>query len=165
MYVILVVMYDADKPMLVGLILLISVLVGLLSMGILGGSVLPYDPSGQYLKILEVDGTRIKVNVADTKEERINGLSGVDALPRNEGLLFVFDEPGKYPIWMRGMEFSLDIYWLDGQGKIVDAWKNADPSSYPQIYEPVSDAYYILEVNSGFSEVYNIEIGDWVTGL
>ncbi len=162
MYVILVVMYDADKPILIGLILLISVVVGLLSVGILGG---PVEPRGQSSKIIEVDGTRIKVNVADTKEERINGLSGVESLPRNEGLLFVFDEPGKYPIWMRGMLFPLDIYWLDGQGKIIDAWKNADPSSYPQIYEPVSDAYYVLEVNSGFSEVYNIEIGDWVTGL
>ncbi len=158
-------MYDADKPMLVGLILLISVLLGLLATGILGGSIFPHEPQGFYLKKINVAGTPVRVEVADTEEERINGLSNRDRLPENQGMLFVFEEPGRYPIWMRNMRFSLDVYWLDGQGKIVDIWENAHPNSYPQVFEPGDDAYYILEVVAGFSEVYNIEIGDRVTGL
>ena len=66
---------------------------------------------------------------------------------------------------MRDMNFPLDIFWIDENGIIVDAWKNADPDSYPQVFEPRSDALYILEVVAGFSEVYNIEIGDVITGL
>jgi len=158
-------MYDADKPMLVGLILLISALLGLLATGILGGSVLPYQPSETYLKKIEVAGTPIRVEVADTKEARVNGLSGRESLERTRGMLFVFEDSGRYPIWMRNMNFSLDVYWLDGHGVIVDKWENANPGSYPQVYEPQDDAYYILEVVAGFSEVYNIEIGDRVTGL
>lgn len=159
-------MYDADKPMLVGLIMLISVLLGLLATGILGGgSIFPHESEGMYLKRIEVGGVPVRVEIADTEEERINGLSNRDRIPEDQGMLFVFEESGRYPIWMRHMKFPLDIYWLDGRGVIVDAWKNAHPDSYPQIYEPRDEAYYILEVVGGFSEVYNIEIGDRVTGL
>ncbi|MBL4644683.1 MAG: DUF192 domain-containing protein [Candidatus Pacebacteria bacterium] len=158
-------MYDADKPMLIGLILLISALLGLLATGILGGSVFPHQPQGIYLKKIEVGGTPLRVEVADTKESRINGLSGRSQIPLTQGMLFIFEDSGRYPIWMRNMNFSLDIYWIDGRGVIVDKWENAHPASYPQVYEPRADAYYILEVVAGFSEIYNIEIGDKVTGI
>ncbi len=158
-------MYDADKPMLVGLILFISVLLGLLATGVLGGSIFPYEPEGLYLKKISVGGVPLRVEVADSTEERINGLSNRDRIPEDQGMLFVFEEAGRYPIWMRNMKFSIDVYWIDGKGAIVDIWKNAQPESYPEIYEPQDDAYYILEVVAGFSELYNIEIGDIVTGL
>lgn len=158
-------MYDADKPMLVGLVLLISVLIGLLATGILGGSIFPYQPEGSYLKKIAVAGVPIRVEVADSDQERINGLSNRDRIPEDQGMLFVFEESGRYPIWMRNMKFPLDIYWLDGRGVIVDIWENANPDSYPQIFEPRDEAYYVLEVVAGFSEIYNIEIGDRVTGL
>lgn len=158
-------MYDADKPMLVGLILLISTLLGLLATGVLGGSIFPHDPTALYFKKVYVAGTPLKVEVADTEEKRLNGLSGRSRMPENQGMLFVFEESGRYPIWMRNMQFSIDIYWLDGHGVIIDMWENAHPESYPQVFEPDDEAYYILEVVAGFSEVYNIQIGDRVVGL
>ncbi|QSH39683.1 DUF192 domain-containing protein [Candidatus Kaiserbacteria bacterium] len=159
-------MYDADKPILVGLTLLISVLLGLLATGVLGGgSLLPYQPEGIYLKNIYVDGTPVKVEVADTPEERVNGLSGRSQIPTNQGMLFVFETVGTYSIWMRNMQFSLDIFWLDENGVIIDMWENAHPDSYPQVYEPRSSALYVLETIAGFAEVYNIDIGDTVTGL
>ncbi len=158
-------MYDADKPMLVGIILIISTILGLLATGILGGSIFPYNPPSIYMKKISVGGTPIRVEVADTEEKRVNGLSGRESLPKNQGMLFVFKKSGRYPIWMRNMKFPIDVYWLDGRGVIIDIWENAQPSSYPQVYKPKGDAYYILEVVSGFTEVYNVEIGDKVTGL
>lgn len=158
-------MYDADKPMLVGLVVLISTLFALLTTGILGSAAFPQAAQSGYATSIAVDGVPLRVAIADTPEERIQGLSGQPRIAENQGLLFVFDERGKYPIWMRNMEFSLDVYWLDGRGVIVDMWQNAHPESYPQIFEPREYAYYILEVNAGFSEVYNIDIGDQVTGL
>jgi len=159
-------MYDADKPMLVGLVLLISALVGLLATGVLGAdSIAPYTAKTPYSEKIEIAGVPLHVEVADTDTERINGLSDRDQIAANQGMLFVFEESGRYPIWMRNMRFPLDIYWLDGHGVIVDVWKNAHPDSYPQIFEPRDEAYYVLEVVAGFSELYNIEIGDRVTGL
>ena len=158
-------MYDADKPMLVGLTVTVSVLLGLLATGVWGGSILPYQPTGMYLKKIEVNGTPLRVEVADSEEKRVNGLSNRPRMAEDRGMLFVFEESGRYPIWMRNMQFPLDVFWLDGRGVIVDIWKNASPDSYPQIFEPLAEAYYILETVAGFSEVYNVEIGDTVTGL
>lgn len=158
-------MYDADKPMLVGLIMLISTLLGLLATGMLGGNSLFPPGDDYYMKRIEVGGIPVHVEVADTDEKRINGLSNRERMPEDQGMLFVFEDSGRYPIWMRNMKFPLDVYWIDGHGVIVDTWKNAHPDSYPQIFEPRDEAYYILEVVGGFSEVYNIEIGDRVTGL
>lgn len=158
-------MYDADKPMLIGLTLFIAVLLGLLVTGFFGGSFLPYQPEGVFLKKIQVDGTLLQVEVADTKETRINGLSGRSQIPANQGMLFIFEESGIYSIWMKNMNFPLDVFWINEEGVIVDMWENAHPDSYPQVYQPQSDAYYILETIAGFAEVYNVEIGDQVTGL
>tara|TARA_B100000745_G_scaffold290137_1_gene228806 strand:+ start:8281 stop:8766 length:486 start_codon:yes stop_codon:yes gene_type:complete len=158
-------MYDADKPILVGLLLLVSALLGLIAAGVLGGSSVPFTPGQLGLTKIEVDGTPLYVEIADTPEKRMIGLSEKEILQTNQGMLFVFDESGKYQIWMRNMSFPIDVYWLDGRGVIVDMWENASPDSYPQVFTPRSEAYYILEVIAGFSEVYNITIGDQVTGL
>lgn len=158
-------MYDADKPILVGLTLLISVLLGLLASGIFGGSLLPHEPNSSYLKSIFIDGTIVKVEVADTPEKRINGLSGRSQIPFNQGMLFVFEEVDTYAIWMRDMQFSLDVFWVDENGVIIDMWENAHPESYPQVYEPRSEALYIIETVAGFAEVHNVSIGDSVTGL
>lgn len=158
-------MYDADAPMLVGIILLISALVGLLATGILGGSVLPHTPENIFLKTISIDGTPVKVEVADTPEERQQGLSGRQRIAENEGMLFTFDEADRYGIWMKEMLFPIDVYWLNEQGTIVDMWEYARPESYPNVYEPSEPAKYIVEVVGGFSEVYNVEIGDKVNGI
>ncbi len=160
-------MYDADKPILISVVILIAGLVGLFSLGFLGGdSTTNGGVSGLTgLHTITIDGTPLRVEIADSEAERVQGLSGRATLPPDQGLLFVFEAAGRYAIWMRGMRFPLDVYWLNEQGVIVDAWKNAQPESYPDVFEPDADATYILEVVGGFSEVYNIDIGDRVEGL
>lgn len=150
--------------MLIGLILLVATLLTILATGVFVGSEPSPVDSGNLQRIV-INGTLLHVEVAATPEARIQGLSNRTRLSENRGMLFVFDTPGTYSIWMRDMNFPLDIFWIDENGIIVDAWKNADPDSYPQVFEPRSDALYILEVVAGFSEVYNIEIGDVITGL
>jgi uncharacterized protein len=156
-------MYDADKPILVGLILLISAVVGLLAAGIIGGSAFPSDVI--HLRSMEIGGTPVRVEVADTEVEHKQGLSNRQRMPENQGMLFIFDKPDTYSIWMKEMLFPLDIYWIDDSGVIVDMWEYAHPDSYPQIYEPRTAVRYIIEVTGGFSDIYNIELGDKVTGL
>ena len=34
-------------------------------------------------------------------------------------MLFVFDEPGRYPFWMQNCLIPIDIIWLDAAGKVV----------------------------------------------
>src|SRR6187397_2216267 len=51
----------------------------------------------------------IEVEVVSSQAELTKGLSGRQALPPNHGMLFMFDDDGYQPIWMKDMKFNLDI--------------------------------------------------------
>ena len=119
-------------------------------------------PSIEFVKI---GGQNIKVDVALTPKEHSNGLSGRPSLRSDEGLLFIFDTPGKYSFWMRDMNFAIDMIWIGEDMGVVYIKKNATPESYPDAYQPgenAKNAKYVLEVVSGFSDKNNLKIGDQV---
>lgn len=102
----------------------------------------------------------LNVYIADDDYERSLGLSKFQGLKDNEAMLFIFDEPSKYPFWMKSMNFSIDIIWLDTQGTIVYVKENAQPSDYPNAYYPNKDAQYVMEFNAGFVQNNSLKIGD-----
>lgn len=100
-------------------------------------------------RTITVNQTKLTVEIANTEIERKQGLSGRKSLVKSHGLLFIFDEPGLYPFWMKDMRFPIDILWLDENFNVVDAWLNASPDSYPQQVTPSHPAKYVLETNPG----------------
>lgn len=111
---------------------------------------------------IKIGGQDIKVDLAETPAEQNQGLSGRVGLAENEGMLFVFDKPGKHSFWMKDMNFPIDMIWLGEDLKIIYIKKNALPELFPETYGPGTDAKYVLEVVSGFSEKHNLQIGDSV---
>lgn len=106
-----------------------------------------------------INNSPLKVAIANTEETRSQGLSGLESLPQNHGLLFVFPENEKYGIWMKGMKFSIDIMWLDENMRVV-YWKDdVSPDTYPKIFYPPIEARYVLETNVGFIESQGIKDG------
>lgn len=110
--------------------------------------------------VLSINGASIVVGIADTPAQRMRGLSGIRELPEGQGLLFVFDSLGRHGIWMKDMQFSIDIMWLDERMTIVGIQQDASPASYPETFKPPQPARYVLEVASGFVERHGIENGD-----
>lgn len=51
--------------------------------------------------------------VPKTTAQRINGLSDVDQLADNKGMLFREDNQTTYRLWMKDMLMSIDILWVD----------------------------------------------------
>ena len=102
------------------------------------------------------------VDVANTVEKRKIGLSGRKELTEGRGMLFAFDKSGKHGIWMKDMNFAIDILWVDENYEIVDIKKQAESASFPEIFRPSEDAMYVIEVIVGFVETYDINIGDKV---
>jgi uncharacterized protein len=50
----------------------------------------------QYKKTsISINGSKILLALASTDEQRIRGLSGLEKLNENEGMLFLFDKPSK----------------------------------------------------------------------
>src|SRR5690349_20381775 len=62
--------------------------------------------------IIEGTPEPIFVSLADTDATREQGLSGALGLGTTEGMLFLFDYPGRPAFWMKDMLFSIDIIWI-----------------------------------------------------
>jgi len=71
----------------------------------------------------------------------------------------VFEEPGRYPFWMRDMHFSIDIIWLDNQFKVIHVEREVAPETYPELFAPTQDALYVLEIREGVAEELGIVEG------
>lgn len=90
----------------------------------------------------------ILVSIADTDEERQQGLSHTAKLAPQTGMLFIFDTPGRYGFWMKDMQYPLDIVWLDADMRVISVDENVRPESYPETVYPAEDARYVLELNA-----------------
>jgi uncharacterized membrane protein (UPF0127 family) len=108
---------------------------------------------------LRLPSKEVSLIYVNNSESRISGLSGMKALPDDEAMLFVFEEPGRYGIWMKDMNFPIDIIWLDSHKKIVSIQHDILPETYPTVFKPDSESLYVLETNHGFAKENNFEVG------
>ena len=108
---------------------------------------------------ITINGVRVAVEVMDTNEKRQQGLSGREQLGESKGMLFVFDQPGIYPFWMKDMKFPLDFVWIN-EGRVVDIREKVEITEMN--IKPGQPANKVLEVNSGWVEKHQIKVGDEV---
>ncbi|HLP44293.1 MAG TPA: DUF192 domain-containing protein [Candidatus Nanoarchaeia archaeon] len=118
--------------------------------------------SGYETATLRVGSKDVIVDLADDPAKRTRGLSGRTSLETGTGMLFIFEKSGTYGFWMKDMNFSIDILWLDETGKIVHIEKSLSPDTYPKTVTPASPAKYVLELPAGFSHSENIQVGDTI---
>ncbi len=98
--------------------------------------------------------------VANTEVAREKGLGGTLNLRNDQAMLFVFDNDSKWPIWMKDMNYPIDIVWLDSNKKVVYIVKNAPPESYPyEQFTPKENARYVVELSAGTVSQKSIDIG------
>lgn len=107
-------------------------------------------------------GSRVfQLDIADTPDERRQGLSGRPNMAANSGMLFIFDKAERQCIWMKDMHFSLDIIWADANKNITHIEQNVSPQSYPRAYCGAGGPdTYVIELNSGAAMQNNIKLGD-----
>lgn len=117
-------------------------------------------PSLVFNKTITFGDTSLNVAVADSSDERVQGLSGQESLPEGSGLLFVFEKPDLHYIWMKDMNFSIDIAWISAEGAVVHIEEGVSPDSYPQTFTSRVPAVYVLEVPADTFSKAEIKIGD-----
>ena len=118
----------------------------------------------------------VQAEIADTEAARQLGLMFRENLPEGRGMLFIFEDEGRYGFWMKNMKFPIDIIWIDKEKRVVDVKPNLSPcqevrESFAggdkekscEIFEPRAKALYALEVEGGFCRRNKIEIGDKVS--
>ncbi len=107
-----------------------------------------------------IDGIKLTVEIADTAEKKMQGLSGRYSMMEDEGMIFIFTPPAIPGFWMKDMNFPLDMIWIDANWHIVGITKNIPPDSFPKTFNPPSPIVYVIEVNAGWTDKNNISIGD-----
>jgi uncharacterized membrane protein (UPF0127 family) len=110
------------------------------------------------------DGSEVSVSVeiADNPFTRAKGLMGTDTLGDDDGMLFIFDQPGIYSFWMLNTTIPLDAIFINEDGDVVDIIQmepcGINPFNCPA-YKPQAPALFVLEVNKGFSKRHGIVVG------
>jgi uncharacterized membrane protein (UPF0127 family) len=108
---------------------------------------------------VQLDEKILQVYIADTDPRRMRGLmwETQDFLADDKGMLFVFGEPGNRSMWMKNMQFHLDILWFDENGNVVSIKKNVPPCITPlEVMSCKSDgvsadnSQYVLELTAGY---------------
>lgn len=104
------------------------------------------------------------VQLATTDKARKEGLSGVEKLASNGGLLMVFEKDDKWGIWMKDMKIPLDIIWLDKDKKVTYIVTDAQPElGVEKTYTPLEDSRYVLELPTQSVKNAGIRIGSVAT--
>lgn len=110
-----------------------------------------YDAFPTYM---ELRGERFTLETLVTEKEREKGLGGRDSLCKTCAALFVFEKPGRYPFWMKGMRFPIDIVWLLGD-RVVFIAENVNPD-FSGIFDPDVVADSVAEFSSGNAKGMNV---------
>lgn len=108
---------------------------------------------------VSIGSTLVRAQVADTEDARAKGLSGTSPLGENEGMLFVFEVPGRWGMWMKGMKYNLDMLWLDENKKVVYMEQDLAPDTYPKMFLPDDEALYVVELPAGFIQKHDVKMG------
>lgn len=107
--------------------------------------------------LIHIGGIPLWVEIADSAEERKKGLS--ERKDIDGGMLFIFEQEGIYPFWMNDTHVPLSIAFIDRDRKITSI-QDMSPLCKNRLYVPPSLILYALEVEMGWFEKNNIEVGD-----
>ncbi len=99
---------------------------------------------------------------ARTNEELSEGLMYRQELCGECGMLFIFERQEVLSFWMKNTFVSLDIIFLNEEGKVVKIHRNTKTNQTEETYSSGKPARYVLEVNAGWSEAKNLQEGDIV---
>jgi uncharacterized membrane protein (UPF0127 family) len=100
----------------------------------------------------------LHVEVADTPDARRQGMMGLQDLPTDQGMAFVFDRPVESTFWMKDTVIPLTIAFVDQEGRVIGVrdmepcW--AEPCPRYGVEEP-----YVLAVEANLGWFRDHEIG------
>jgi uncharacterized protein len=96
-------------------------------------------------------GTVLQVEVMVKDEDRAMGLMFRPSLPKDRGMLFIFERRDFHGIWMKNCRFPIDIVWLDEEKKVVHVAESVPPCKAEPcpVYNPLRRAAYVVELNAG----------------
>ncbi len=112
---------------------------------------------------IEVNGISLEVEIANTPEKQMQGLSGRGELKEGAGMLFPYAPPQEVTFWMKDMLIPIDMIFIM-DSKVVTLYEHVKPEpNIPQNqlkhYSSVLPIDYVLEVPAGWSQKNGVTVG------
>ncbi len=104
----------------------------------------------------------LDIEIADNDYERETGLMYRTAMQEKRGMLFIQKAFRPQSFYMKNTLIPLDIIYIDDQYKIVSFQKNTKPLDETSLPSG-KPAKYVLEINAGLSDQWNLKEGDSVS--
>lgn len=104
-------------------------------------------------KKITLGDKELNVWIAGTTREKRVGVSLLDKLEKEEGMIFTFKIPMRYGFWMRGVGFPIDIIWIR-RGKVIGVTDNIPAGKGLSLfslkaYYPPASVDCVIEVAGG----------------
>ena len=103
----------------------------------------------------------LAVDLADDPQERRKGLMGIEELPADHGMAFVWPGPVDSTFWMKDTLVPLSVAFVDESGLVIDVLDmepcDTDPCPSYGIDEPFVLA---VEANLGWFDDHGVGAGD-----
>jgi uncharacterized membrane protein (UPF0127 family) len=116
----------------------------------------------QILEIASKTGVHVfSIELAVTDEERSRGLMFRRSVPESYGMLFDFKRDQEVTMWMRNTYVSLDMIFIQSDGRIRRIAENTETES-DKIIPSGGQVRAVLEVAAGTTRKLGIEPGDRV---
>ena len=112
---------------------------------------------------IRVGAHPMKVEIVDTDPQRYKGLMFREKLGRDEGMLFIYDEPAYQSMWMKNTLIPLSVAFVDDNGVILNI-EEMQPQTLDS-HMSAGPATYSIEANKGWFAQKGVKPGDKVTGL
>ncbi len=112
-----------------------------------------------------IKDTCFTVDLSKNPIELEKGLMFVESMPELNGMLFIFPKSGIYPFWMKNTLIPLDIIWINENNQIIHISKQTPTCQVNPCptFSSENESLYVLEINSGLSDKFNITVGDKVS--
>lgn len=98
------------------------------------------------------------LEVANQPDTRERGLMYRDSMPKNHGMIFIFDAPSHVSFWMKNTRIPLDIIYINDGGSVTGIY-TLQPYDERGIHNP-PEARFVIELNGGRSQEIGLKTGD-----
>lgn len=102
---------------------------------------------------IQLGNKEFNVREAKTPEEKQKGLMKEKELPKDEGMIFYWDEPQTVEMWMRDTDIPLDIIFINEDQEVI-AIEKGNPNDDTLLSH--EDTMYVVELNQNSG----VQVGD-----
>ncbi len=125
------------------------------------------DPSIKSMPIVTaiIKDQKFSLYAPNTDEGLRRGLSVLDHLEPDQGMIFRGLPVGVQTFWMKDMKFNIDILWVNKENQVIHIVYEASKNNHSTLYKNPADnpSSYVIELAAGTAEKYGIAPGDMVT--